>query len=116
MKFQEVIFRAMSKQITWMQAAEILGMSDRNMRRYRNRLDKGGYDGLLDRVESEGLAPMALCEQAIEFIRTNNEHATTKPPTDKVGTRPTHHSLATTLDLAERVESLCARIRKWNGT
>src|SRR2546430_1035910 len=49
MKFQEVILRAMSKQITWMQAAEILGMSDRNMRRYRNRLDKGGYDGLMDR-------------------------------------------------------------------
>ena len=29
MKFQEVILKAMSKQITWMQAAEILGMSDR---------------------------------------------------------------------------------------
>jgi transposase len=49
MKFQEVILRAMSKQITWIQAAEILGMSDRNMRRYRNRLEKGGYDGLIDR-------------------------------------------------------------------
>jgi transposase len=49
MRFQEVILRAMSKQITWMQAAEILGMSDRNMRRYRNRLEKGGYDGLIDR-------------------------------------------------------------------
>src|SRR5688572_13326903 len=49
MKFQEVILRAVSKQITWMQAAEILGMSDRNMRRYRNRLEKGGYDGLIDR-------------------------------------------------------------------
>src|SRR5438067_12118364 len=49
MKFQEVILRAVSKQITWIQAAEILGMSDRNMRRYRNRLEKGGYDGLIDR-------------------------------------------------------------------
>lgn len=49
MKFQEVILRAMSKQITWSQAAEICGMSERNMRRYRNRLDQGGYDGLLDR-------------------------------------------------------------------
>src|ERR1051326_1608952 len=48
MKFQEVILKAMGKQITWIQAAEILGMSDRNMRRYRNRLDKGGYDGLID--------------------------------------------------------------------
>ena len=33
-KFQEVILKAMSKQITWTQAAEIVGMSDRNMRRY----------------------------------------------------------------------------------
>jgi transposase len=49
MKFQEVILKAMSKQLTWMQAAEILGMSDRNMRRYRDRLEKGGYDGLIDR-------------------------------------------------------------------
>jgi hypothetical protein len=49
MRFQEVILRAVSKQISWMQAAEILGMSDRNMRRYRNRLEKGGYDGLIDR-------------------------------------------------------------------
>jgi len=34
MKFQQVILRAMSKQITWTQAAEIPGMSDRTMRRY----------------------------------------------------------------------------------
>jgi len=45
MKFQEVILRAMSKQITWLQAAEILGMTPRNMRRYRARLDEGGMTG-----------------------------------------------------------------------
>lgn len=72
MKFQEVILRAMSKQITWMQAAEILGMSDRNMRRYRNRLEQGGYDGLIDRRTrrpSPKRVPMAQAEQVLTLYR-----------------------------------------------
>jgi transposase len=72
MKFQEVILRAMSKQITWTQAAEILGMSDRNMRRYRNRLDKGGYDGLMDRRTqrpSPKRVPMADVEAVLTLYR-----------------------------------------------
>lgn len=72
MKFQEVILRAMSKQITWMQAAEILGMSDRNMRRYRNRLEKGGYDGLMDRRTkrpSPKRVPQATAEKVLQLYR-----------------------------------------------
>src|SRR5277367_2987047 len=38
MKVQEVILRAMAKKITWWQAAEIIGISDRQMRRWRERL------------------------------------------------------------------------------
>src|ERR1700674_2046304 len=49
MKVQEVILRAMAKKITWWQAAEILGMSDRQMRRLQWRYREHGYDGLLDR-------------------------------------------------------------------
>ena len=33
MKVQEVILRAMSGALTWLQAAEILGLSPRSMRR-----------------------------------------------------------------------------------
>ena len=33
MKVQEVILRALAKKITWWQAAEIIGISDRSMRR-----------------------------------------------------------------------------------
>src|SRR5215471_3498208 len=72
MKFQEVILRAMSKQITWTQAAEILGMSDRNMRRYRNRLEQGGYDGLIDRRTrrpSPKRVPMAVAEKVLGLYR-----------------------------------------------
>jgi hypothetical protein len=32
MKMQEVILRPMAKRITWWQAAEIIGISDRQMR------------------------------------------------------------------------------------
>lgn len=49
MKIQEVILRALSGEIHWFQAAEILGLSVRTMRRYRAGLDKWGYEGLFDR-------------------------------------------------------------------
>ena len=47
MKVQEVILRAMAKRITWWQAAEILGMRERSLRRWR--WQQYGYDGLFDR-------------------------------------------------------------------
>jgi|ERR1039458_3765481 hypothetical protein len=37
MKVQEVILRAVAKKITWWQAAEIIGISDRQMRRWHER-------------------------------------------------------------------------------
>ena len=49
MKIQEVILRAVSQQITWLQAAEIIGVSARTMRRWRYRYEQHGYDGLFDR-------------------------------------------------------------------
>src|SRR3989442_8561165 len=49
MKVQEVILRAMAKRITWWQAAEIVGISDRSMRRWRERYQEFGYDGLFDK-------------------------------------------------------------------
>jgi transposase len=49
MRIQEVVLRALSGEISWMKAAEILGMSDRSMRRYRVGLEKWGYEGLFDR-------------------------------------------------------------------
>jgi transposase len=49
MKIKEVITRAMSGQINWLQAAEIIGITDRSMRRWRKRLEVQGYEGLLDR-------------------------------------------------------------------
>jgi len=69
MKFQEVILRAMSKELTWTQAAESLGMSERNMRRYRNRLEKGGYDGLIDR-RTQRPSPKRVAMAEVERVLT----------------------------------------------
>jgi hypothetical protein len=49
MKVQEVILKAMSGEIKWYQAAEILGIGDRQMRRWKRHYERDGYDGLFDR-------------------------------------------------------------------
>src|ERR1051325_1209865 len=49
MKVQEVIMRALAKKIRWYEAAEILGISVRQMKRRKDRWDRQGYDGLFDR-------------------------------------------------------------------
>lgn len=49
MKVEEVILRAVSGQITFWQAARILRMSPRHLRRVLQRYRHSGFDGLLDR-------------------------------------------------------------------
>ena len=48
MKLQDVMLRAMAKKITWYQAAEILGISCRQMQRWKTRFHHEGYEGLFD--------------------------------------------------------------------
>lgn len=72
MKVQEVILRAMAKKITWWQAAEIIGLSDRQMRRWRERYEARGYDGLIDRRRgqpSQKRVPMEQAEQVLGLYR-----------------------------------------------
>ena len=46
MKLQDVILKAMAKKISWLEAAEIAGVTDRTMRRMRKRYQEFGYNGL----------------------------------------------------------------------
>ena len=46
MKVQELILKAMAGSFKWWEAAEILGISDRTMRRWRERYQANSYDGL----------------------------------------------------------------------
>ena len=66
MKIQEVILRVMAKKITWWQAAETIGITDRQMRRWHWWYQEYGYDGLLDRrvgKPSPKRVPLAVVEQ-----------------------------------------------------
>jgi transposase len=49
MKVQEVILKAMAGSLRWWEAAEIIGVTDGTMRRWRERYQEVGYDGLYDR-------------------------------------------------------------------
>jgi transposase len=72
MKVQEVLLRAMAKKITWWQAGEIIGVSARTMRRWRERLEQDGYDGLADRrkgVVSPKRVPLKMCEKVLGLYR-----------------------------------------------
>jgi len=72
MKVQEVILRAMARKITWWQAAEIIGISDRQMRRWRERYEQHGYDGLVDRRRgrpSQKRVPLEQVEQVLGLYR-----------------------------------------------
>lgn len=48
MKVQEVILRAMNGQLTWLQAADVLGISPRTVRRWRWKMQHHGLGQLLD--------------------------------------------------------------------
>jgi hypothetical protein len=49
MKVQEVILRAIAKKIMWWQAAEILGVSERTMRRWKWGYETHGFRALFDK-------------------------------------------------------------------
>ena len=72
MKLQEVLLKAMAKKITWWSAAEIIGVSDRTMRRWRERLEEGGYSGLADRRKgkpSDRRVPLAIAEEVLRLYQ-----------------------------------------------
>jgi hypothetical protein len=71
MELQEVILRAMARKVTWYQAAEILGISERHMR-WRERYEEFGDDGRFDRRRrrpSPKRVPLALVEQVPGLYR-----------------------------------------------
>lgn len=72
MKVQEVMLRAIARKITWYQAAEILGITDRHLRRWRERMEEGGFAGLLDRRRckpSEKRVPLETVERVLGLYR-----------------------------------------------
>jgi len=72
MKVQEIILRAMAKKLTWLQAAQIIGISARQMRRIKTRYEEYGYDGLFDRrrgTPSPKRVPVETVEKVLELYQ-----------------------------------------------
>lgn len=72
MKFQEVMLRAMSGEISWQVAAEIVGITPRSLLRWRRRYEKYGWDGLLDRrrrTPSSRAAPFQEVQRILRLYR-----------------------------------------------
>jgi len=72
MKVEEVILRALSKQITFWQAAHIARVSPRHLRRLYERYRRHGFDGLYDRRKgrpSPRRVPWAVAEQVLCLYR-----------------------------------------------
>lgn len=71
MKMQEVICRALAGTLTWIQAAEILGIDPRSLRRWRARYAPGEPLRLYDRRRgpSPRRAPIAAVEPVLRLYR-----------------------------------------------
>ena len=71
MRIQDVLLRAMSGEIHWFQAAEILQMTPRNLRRWRERYERWGYNGLVDqrRCPSKRRVPLTELERVLQLYR-----------------------------------------------
>src|SRR6202049_2550693 len=72
MKIQEVILKAMAGQLKWWEAAEIIGVTDRTMRRWRERYQEHGYSGLWDyrkRSPSPKRIGMEVLQQVLQLYR-----------------------------------------------
>jgi hypothetical protein len=73
MKRSEVILKAIDGKITWIQAAQILGISDRQMRRLKARYMKIGFNGIIDRriqKKPHNLVPGTVIKEILDLYRT----------------------------------------------
>jgi len=72
MKVQEVILQAMAKKVSWWQAAEILGISERTMRRWKFGYQTHGFRALFDKRKGKQnwkKVPAAEVERVLSLYR-----------------------------------------------
>jgi transposase len=72
MRIQEVVMRAISGEIQWFQAAEILGVSCRTIRRWKAHFERAGYDTFIDRRRqhpSPKRVAVAVVQEVVRLYR-----------------------------------------------
>jgi hypothetical protein len=72
MKVQELILRAMAKKLIGWHAAEIIAISDGQMRRWRERYEEFRYDGLFDRQRGQPSPQPVPLAMAMESFPPEN--------------------------------------------
>ena len=73
-KFRDVLSRWERRELSMMEAGEILGMSERQFRRYRDRCEEEGLEGLLDKRLGKASAkrvPVDEIDWMLEAYRTH---------------------------------------------
>jgi transposase len=81
-KFREVLSRWERKELSGLEAGELLGCSERQFRRYRGRYEEDGLAGLIDRRlgrASERRVPVDRIAWMLEEYRSRHMGWTVKP-------------------------------------
>ena len=68
MKFEEVYGRSYRGELSQMEASEILGVSERTFRRWRDRLEAEGAEGLYDRRLGRASSRRAGVDEVMEVL------------------------------------------------
>ena len=69
---QEIILRAYAKKLTWIQAAEILGISPRHLRRIKQKYEEFGFHSMFDKRvgrTSSRRVPIETVEEVLRLYR-----------------------------------------------
>lgn len=115
MKLQDVLLKAMAKKISWADAGEIIGVTARTMRRWRERLEEHGYDGLGDRRKgrpSPKRVPLATVEEVLRLYREVYGDLNIRHFREKLGEEHGIHLSYTWVQQALQGAGLVARRRK----
>jgi len=73
MKVQDIILRAMAGKLKWFQAAEIIGISPRQMQRMKTRYEEFGYDGVYDRRRGKPSPKRVPTDVVMKILRLYQE-------------------------------------------
>lgn len=72
MRIQEVVMRAIAGELHWFQAAEILGVSCRTIRRWKANVERTGYDAFIDqrcKHPSPKRVAVAVVQEVVRLYR-----------------------------------------------
>ncbi len=115
MKAQEVILRVISKQMTWLQAAQVLRVGPRQMRRLYWKYQRFGYDGLWDRrtgTPSPKRVKLEVVEKVLVLYREKYSDFSVKHFHEKLEEEHDIHLSYTWVKLALQGAGLVAKARQ----